>query len=299
MSLRKMTGCVALLLLCVAVAFGQTDPKGGKGIRPPMQPPTQVEEGRFRVTLTGFTVNLQTRDNVLETDGKGDEVYVLTEIAQYDSYVQKPNTLPFAGTWLGYNDSLRGRASITARRSLLSVLMGDVNNQNNPPRIKAGSASGLGGLRTGDRFPTNEPWILSGAPNTDRLPMLLWEGQLRRGRDLAVIAPTIWEWDGGNQPLRAQFTQDINQYFFPVIVNPFEGVIWRGLTGLDLFGAGDRPIGMLGNRNWFPRALVLNYDTALNAATTSPGQFGTGVIELNYLADAESYSLYFKIERLS
>ena len=39
-------------------------------------------------------------------------------------------------------------------------------------------------------------------------------------------------WDGGNQPLRAQFTQDINHYFFPVIVNPFEGVIWRGLTGL-------------------------------------------------------------------
>jgi hypothetical protein len=81
-------------------------------------------------------------------------------------------------------------------------------------------------------------------------------------------------------------------------INPYQGFTWRGLTGVDTFGAGDRPIGMLANRFWFPRALVLNFDTAQSAATTSPSNTGTGVVELRYIGDTEDYSLYLKIERL-
>jgi hypothetical protein len=297
MNLRRLIRCLPLLLFSAAMAVGQTASKEKDVQSKPSTVPNQTLAVRFRVTLTGFTVNNQTEDNVLEMDGKGDEVYVLTEVAQYDSYLQKPNTLPGAIIRLGDNDSLRGNGYLTDRRSLVSVLMGDVNNQNNPARIQAGSASTLGGLRTGDRFPTNEPWRMSGPPSANRLPMSLWEGELR-GRDLVVIVPTIWEWDGGNQQLRTQFTEEIDRYFVPTSFDPFRGVIWGGLTGVDTFGAGDRPIGMLANKFWFPRALVLNLDTAQRAATTSPSNVGTGVDEIRYFAGDESYSLYFKIERL-
>src|SRR5437868_6376899 len=84
MRLRNITGGAALLLLlCVAAAFGQTDPKSRKEIRQPVPPPTEAEP-RFRVILTGFTVNRQTSDNILESDGRGDEVYIAAEVAQFD-----------------------------------------------------------------------------------------------------------------------------------------------------------------------------------------------------------------------
>ncbi len=271
--LGKLSICMALLLLCAGLSTGQTG--GGKGKENPTAPVRQDDTGRFRVTLTGFTVNGQTDDNVLETDGKGDEVFILAEVAQYDRYTQDPRTLAGAAVRLGYNDNLHGGGNVTLRRSLVSVLMGDVNNQNNPPRIQAGSASSLGGLRTGDRFPTNEPWILSSEPTADRPPMLLWEGELRRGRDLVTIVPTVWEWDGGNVALRQQ----------------------RGLTGVDTFGAGDRPVGMLANGYWFPLALMLNFEVAQWTATTSPNDIGTGVVVLRYMARGEDYSLYLKVER--
>jgi hypothetical protein len=299
MKIKKSTSTTLvgalLLLLCVAVAFGQDDSKKGKNTLPP----ASEEAGRFRVILTGFTVNQQTNDNVLEADGKGDEVYILADVAQYDRHTQDPGPPSTSAVRLGYNDSSRGGGEVTLRRSLVSVLMGDVNNQQNTPRIQAGSASGMGGLRTGDRFPTNEPWMLAGAPTADRPPMLMWEGELRRGRDLVIIVPTIWEWDGGNQPLRTQFTEDITRYFtYGTRTDQNRAYLWRGLTGVDIFGAGDRPVGMLPNQFWFPEALMLNFDAAQRAATTSPSSMGTGVIELRYLARSEDYSLYFKIEHV-
>ena len=55
---------------------------------------------------------------------------------------------------------------------------------------------------------------------------------------------------------------------------------------------------MLPGRPWFPQALVLNFDTAQEAATSSPSNTGTGVLELRYLTELEAYSLYLKIERV-
>lgn len=141
--------------------------------------------------------------------------------------------------------------------------------------------------------------MLSSEPTADRPPMLLWEGELRRGRDLVIVVPTIWEWDGGNQPLRTQFTHDINTYFSYITCSKQNrGFVWGGLTGVDAFGAGDRPIGMLAGGQWAPEALSLNFDTAQREAISSPANMGTGVFELHYLARDEHYSLYLKIEHL-
>src|SRR3954471_19180265 len=160
MKLRRFISSAALFVLCTASAFSQSGTEKDKGGLPRAQTPVNIDlAGRFRVTLTGFTVNRQSDDNILESDGKGDEVYIIAELAQYDSYWEYGRRPGLSQDHilinLGGNNGFHGRGNLTLRRSLTSVVMGDVNNQNNPPRIQAGSASNLGGLRTGDRFPAN------------------------------------------------------------------------------------------------------------------------------------------------
>jgi hypothetical protein len=289
---------VALLLMCALSVAGQIEKKlqvDKKAVRDW----AAQHAGRFRVTLTGFTVNKQTSDNILESDGKGDEVYFVIDSARYDGYSDRGGA-PLVYAPPNGRDRLVVDGNITERHSLQSVVLGDVNNQNNPPRICAGSMSHAGGLRTGDRYPTNEPWNVSGALRTDRLPMLLWEGELRDQRDLLVLIPTIWEWDGGNMEMRAQYTDCVNRCL--TTSGPLR---WDYIPGRDVLGAGDRPIGLVHNGNdWKPSELFLTFATAQRAATTSPSRYGTGVVELRYgfppntFEPTEDYSIYLKIERL-
>jgi hypothetical protein len=305
MGLRKLISCTALMMLSAVMALGQTGSKEKEiQAKQTMEAgPTNV--GRFRVTLTGFTVNRQTSDNILESDGKGDEVFILADVAQYDNYFQyslydrfnrTPSVIPLVAPLGTYNDLII-RGGQVVRHSFTSAVMGDVNGHGAPSRIQAGSASSLGGLRTGDRFPTNEPWNLTIAWQADRPPMLLWEGELRRGQDLAVIIPSIWEWDGGNPQLRAQYGAEITRFFTDQV---YQNHTFSALSfiGGDAFGAGDRPIGMVGRNTWAPQGLLLNFDNAQWASTNLPSPLGTGVVEIHYAAEGEDYSLYFKIERL-
>ena len=291
----KAVCCGALLLMCAFSVTGQIEKKL-ELINDPkvLKSALHRDAGRFRVTLTGFTVNQQSSDNILESDGKGDEVYFIIDSARYDGYTDRGGR-PSVFAPLSLDTTLRPNGNLTERQSLQSVILGDVNFQNNPPRIRAGSASQVGGLRTGDRYPTNEPWNVSGALRTDRLPMLLWEGELTTERDLVVLIPTIWEWDGGNTEMRAAYTDSVNSY-----LTTSSKTFWDHIRGQDLFGAGDRPIGLLQNANgWVPRGLFLTFPTAQRAATTSPSGYGTGVVELRYgHSPKEDYSIYLKIERL-
>ena len=287
--------CGALLLMCALSVTGQIEKKVELISDPKvLKSALHREVGRFRVTLTGFTVNKQSSDNILESDGKGDEVYFIIDSARYDGYSDRGRRTSVFEL-LNFDRPLRANGNLTERQSLQSVILGDVNFQNNPPRIRAGSASQVGGLRTGDRYPTNEPWNLSGALRTDRLPMLLWEGELTAERDLVVLIPTIWEWDGGNTEMRASYTDSVNSY-----LTTSDPTFWDRIRGQDLFGAGDRPIGLLQNfHGWAPSGLFLTYATAQRAATTSPSRYGTGVVELRYAYQGkEDYSIYIKIERL-
>lgn len=128
--------------------------------------------GRYRVTLRGVTVHRQTYDNPLQTDGKGDEVYFATWIASIDT----------------------GSAGLAEHRILRSREYGDVKDYGH--RVRAGSASLAGGIRTGDRLPSTA--VQKGGADTAQraFPMLLWEGTLQQGRSAVVLAPTVWERDG-------------------------------------------------------------------------------------------------------
>jgi hypothetical protein len=281
-----LAAMVAALVLASTVALAQTLPN----------------EGKFRVTLTGFTVNNETWDNAFELDGKRDEVYI-----RYDTRLVNNE----ATTLLASND----RTSV----------MGDTNGF--PVRVLAGSASSLGGLRTGDSFPSSSPWQQSGDLMFDRPPIKLFEGTLTEGKTGVAITPTIWEWDGGTDMFNSwgQLVADNGPEIAQAVANFINGPSLPGIptnsdfikTNLEmglpaLFRlssgitgqAGDRPIGLTkaeGGYNFNAKSMVLTYETAALATQNDFGK-GPGVLAVDFQDPADigsgQYTAYIKIERV-
>lgn len=249
----------------------------------------------YEVTLEGFTVFNESWDHVFEVDGKRDEVYIYSDVRFIDQ----------AG-----NQLLRTESQ--------SNIMGDTNGF--PYRVRAGSASSRGGLKTGDNFPSNPPWIRQGDLSPNRPPMLLWAGELNNDRAV-IITPTIWEWEGGtdlfnewgrslveNGPAIVAATMNIiaamNGTSLPTdaIKSSLETglpALYR-LTNHILGQARDRPIGMVqeGDKYVFkPQSLVMNEKVAKLVVTNDFG-YGPGIVMMRYKdADrlAGHYLLYLKI----
>lgn len=163
---------------------------------------------RYRVTLNGFTALRQTYDHPLQIDGKGDEVYAAAWVAEVDTASPE-----LAKHWV-----VRTRT------------MGDQNGFAN--RVRMGSASPLGGVRTGDKFPIPAPWQRKGGLAGDSLPMVLWEGDLVPGRSAVVITPTLWEWD------------DNPEIFAYWVVS--RGAVLERLTSAEVL------LSIVANKSWFP-----------------------------------------------
>jgi hypothetical protein len=134
---------------------------------------TTVRKGRYRITVNGFRCNRATNDDpILHRDGKGDEVFVAV----------------FVGTDLT-------EARRIDRKIVRSRVYGDINNF--PDRIQAGTSSPTGGIGPGNPVPlTAGVTMLPVSPTTDRLPLLVWEGELWDGDFGMAVVPTVWEWDG-------------------------------------------------------------------------------------------------------
>jgi len=149
---------------------------GGGGVSPNSAPvalmPTPRHWGEYRVTVNSVRVNRETLDDPAQIDGKRDEIVVTASVQVYDP----------EGNSVG-----QGLAE--------TKVHGDINaaawsTANSPQlRIKAGSASALGGLRTGDVIAP------SGAPTAISLPLLVWEGILREDGVTVEIVPLVWEVD--------------------------------------------------------------------------------------------------------
>ncbi|MGI8497357.1 MAG: hypothetical protein ACR2OG_07235 [Gemmatimonadaceae bacterium] len=146
--------------------------------REPVQKPTRIDRpiridsapkpptvtiyppGKYRISISGFVVNHETEDDLLQRDGKGDEVYFSAQILKTENGALSSNPL--------------------TSRLIQSPVYGDRNGF--PDRIAAGSRSDQGGLQTGDRFQLPAPFVL-------------WEGPISGG---LLVTPTIWEWDGNS-----------------------------------------------------------------------------------------------------
>lgn len=256
-----------------------------------------MPRGEFRVSINGFRVNAETWDDASQSDGKRDEVSCRTGITVAS---------PTSGSYF------------TQR---VSPVLGDTNQHNG--RIRAGSASNKGGLRTGDTFPTSTPWARSALNGLDYPPCSVWQGSLTRGEDVVLVTPTIWEWDPGTHFLQgwARWGADTVAKMknrLPDLLAPGKPVIDALSLGLDMvvtvFDPGgpmgqaqSRPIGMVpdpGNAKnsiFNPYVLVLNYDNADRIAREEPSGLGRGVLSVQYEDSPDrrgDYALYVQVDRL-
>jgi hypothetical protein len=277
------------------------------------------EHGRFRVTMTGFFVNAPTVDGALLTDGAGDEVYAIVSSAELFS-----------------NNSVFG-----AIRQKKSLNYGDISGFSRPygglehrvagrGTIQLGRASQTGGLIADDRFPafgqhpTGDPPDAIASDRGRFLPMILWEGELRRGGthpNAVVLLPTIWENDNIPDMLNIYLRQ-ADRFIRQFAANSSRFIVGGARRDLmeqvDIVGSYtpqrndfDRPIGVGGQpydpfsatpepATFIPAVMLLTYssaETAIASNAATPGR-----VEVHY-ADGQrygpgNYTIFLVIERL-
>ncbi|MGY1809082.1 hypothetical protein ACI8AF_17060 [Blastococcus sp. SYSU D00669] len=260
---------------------------------------------RYRVKINGFRVVQESYDDMLERDGKRDEVMisVVTTVTDRD------------GRLLG----------LPSERT--TPIMGDTWRLDN--RVQAGSASDRGGLRTGDRFPTTvAPWLppIPTSATRDYPPYVIWEGELPDdGSRSVLIVPSLLEYDLGRdfwtealnvvKQIDDTFGQRAKAAFstlFPVAAPVFDavsvGIQTAAALPRFLGSPGIRPIGMQSAPGepdkyvYSPQVLGLNGKTAAEIAATDYG-FGRPGIFSHAYKDAPGldgwYEVYFQVEDLS
>lgn len=221
------------------------------------------QKGLFDVTILGCELISQTWDNATRSDGKDDELF-------FD--------------WMVRGVDAAGSTFFEVHQR--TPVFGDVNRQ--PGRIRAGSASPQGGLRSGDRI---------------QLAQRVFRGELAAGQTALVVVPSVWEHDGSPSLLQgwldavsgaaaevATLVQTIATtagrpaiasiaeaagLTLPTIVDQLERVVGR---------AESRPIGMEmedGELVFNPVALALNLDNARFLANADFGE-GFGVVAITF-----------------
>jgi len=262
--------------------------------------PVRPFSGSFRVTLNGYSVNHQTRDDALERDGVGDEVTLVLDTATIDS---------------------GGRFVPLRWGNIFSSFMG----QQPRNEIRAGTGTERGGLITGDGFPTATPWRRVTPVNPGIPPNVLFEGELTQRANAALIVPMIFEADNTNtlhamlasalERDRPAITSSVvrmidgstsaltRSFLIPGSSLGMRNSVTLGRGPLGLGQVDDRPIGMtiLGSGFGFtPQTMVLTYDVAREAARADFG-FGRGVIPVRYQDDRSlegDYTLYIQVEEV-
>ena len=319
----------ALAVSALAPALGAQKPVRAPGRVPaprPAQPAAAVavapatdgapRHATYRISVTGFTVNKETYDDPLQLDGKRDEVYVSSEVMLVD----KDHRTLQPGTQI-----------------VQSKVFGDVGGifggtDGHNGRIRAGSASPQGGLRTGDDFPKT-PWRRQGEPSADAMPLALWQGELAQGSNAVLLTPTLWEYDQPDVRAAYQSWMEWNgratdallgspefMALLAKLVGPEAPATLVALAPVqkieislleELGKMGDRPIGMVATTDaktgrtaytFTPTTVVLNYDTAERLLAQNVGGKGPGVIALPFRENdtklGGSYTLYLLVERM-
>jgi len=290
---------------------------------------TTNHEARFRVTATGFHVERQTAESLVETNGVGDEVKLVCWGAEF--VLGEPN-------------------SATPLPIVRTLTYGDVDGSRDFSRVQAGRGNGRsrGGLTTGDAVPDatgpGSPAVSGANPirRSSMFPIVLWEGVLRDGpgvpNNLVVLMPTLWEMDGlpendlmpefgtwaprflaayGRQTMSESVSWGSRVWDGMTLVG---NAMWGNRFGTRRLGEFSRPIGINGgfaaepqdhvelehpSQVYFvPAPIRLIFSSAWNAANTIVGganQPAAGSIEL-FFTDGSSfqgrYRLHLRIEIL-
>ncbi|HMA21880.1 MAG TPA: fibronectin type III domain-containing protein [Gemmatimonadaceae bacterium] len=274
--------------------------------------------GNYRITLLGFTVGNPTVDDLLDSDGKMDEIMPMVFVRQFDQA---------SGVAMGAPTVAKG------------YIHGD-NQGKFRARVRAGTASNTGGIQKGDVFPAGLMQGPPGSPSTTTFPLKVFEGFLTRDHEALVLYPSLWEtddapsrWFDGYLSGLPPRTQDALNPSTTVGAKLRQALDAPGISEIrgedkfrmDSWGpnpTGDRPIGIQQSTSsddsggFFDRIIVLNQrkiEEALAQPAKYPGMpAGTiglsftegGVLHVTGLPDPMSwnfsanYVLYLRVEAL-
>ncbi len=250
-----------------------------------------AQSGRIRISFVGFDCYRETWDDILQSDGKGDEVY-----------------FNFGFNLAGRNGNTK--LTYEKRTNVYGDATGPFSN-----RISVGSCVDLfggarGGIKAGDNYRCND---------------IIGEYDMADG-DILTVFPTAWEYDpiadnrNAFTSTMSGFYNSLNQKIGPIMLgfNVLTGnlgaVVFQGTAmGLqkliraggdqgELGKPGTRPIGMEKFGDFTPKFLALNTPNLGTIANSNMG-FGQGVIAVNYdeaavgnLRDHGNYTILIKVE---
>ena len=283
---------------------GQTQFVYGAPAAPPPPPAgttgTTGTSGRYRLTVREIQVVTPTADDPTQADGTGDEIYAAAAIVRVD----------------------RATAVKLGATVVRTKEYGDVGNNGStyPNRIRAGSASPLGGLNGGNSV--GQP----GTPGAETFPFVLWEGDLSTGGEAVVVFPSVWErdtadflwrdysgnWATAQMPILGSpvlTSQYSSTSLTPVVAVAGTGTIQQGVTGT-IYGnyyigntwmsGVDRMIGMVAGSSYpvySERMIVLTQEKLAGLAAGG----GTDLqIPFNEnIPGGGSYTMILRVERIS
>ncbi len=249
-----------------------------------------AQAGRIRISFVGFECYRETWDDILHTDGKGDEVYLNFNCV------------------LGDKEG-RTKLSYDKRTPVYGDATGPFSN-----RISVGSwvdafGNNRGGIKQGDNYRCND---------------VIGEYDMADG-DILTVIPTIWEHDPNADNSAAFFStlrstySSITQKSAPYI-NTYHLItanwVWLIINAVnfdiakskpagdqgELGRAGTRPIGMEKYGDFSPKLVLLSTSYLTRLANTDMG-YGKGVIAVNYdevalgnVRDHGNYNILLKVE---
>ena len=251
--------------------------------------------GRYRISLEGFKAINVTAEDPFRADGRGDEVFITTQVSEHQR-----------------------NGGVLSTRMLRTPTFGD--KQNFPARIQAGSASSTGGVMPNDRYPAEAEYINQLQPaTTNNLPFLLWEGELTEIDRAVILSPAIWESDGGDElvasfaDFQASMAADVawrlgpyvpNSYGNPILDtwNPQQSCAYgalkssKGIFQPPISGWHDEPIDMSADRTYCPTYVAINWKLANGMTKVNPA----AVVEIPYKNKNTNwqYTLYVRIEKV-
>ncbi len=254
--------------------------------------------GHYRLSLEGFKAINVTAEDPFRNDGRGDEVYITTQVNEY-----------------GRNGGL------VSSRMARTPTFGDV--QNFPGRVKAGSASSTGGILPNDRYPAPVDLVADLQPPTmNNLPFLLWEGDLTELDGEVILSPAIWESDTDERAVPFFTTFQIgaapdvtyrnafsnympNSYGRGMLStwNPQRNCQQSGTGGGPpaIFGSpvgwGDQPVDINSDNSYCPIYVPINYAVARSLTTTNRA----AVVEIPMQNPSNNwkYLLYVRVEKMN
>jgi hypothetical protein len=230
---------------------------------PPTTPPAPpvTTSGRYRVVATRFAAEDVTVDNLLDLDGKGDEIY--------------------GGFSMFHVNRINGQVlDQDLRRTKVhgQVIQGT-------DRVAAGSATPNGGLVAGNSYPTAS----SNAPGGDQtFPFLVWDGTLTNNQDALVLLPSLWESDNDDSDFDEWFLSEkaaLPVFWWDADMRTALTTLGLNVVTTDTFATGfgyagllpltskDRPLGLTLRPTGFAlrrRAIVLTREILEAALTPAP-----------------------------